>query len=38
MGKIDLGAFQNPYELVNPWALKSSLLNKPHIFPCMDKI
>ena len=32
------GMFQNTYELVNLRALKSSLLNKLHIFLCMGKI
>ena len=32
------GRFKNAYEIVNLGALKSSLLNKLHIFQCMDKI
>ena len=32
------GAFQKQFELVNLGALKSSLVNKLHIFQCMGKI
>ena len=32
------GHFKNVYELINLGALKSSLLNKQHIFQCMGKI
>ena len=33
-----LGCFKNTYELLNPRALKFSLVNKIHIFHCMGKI
>ena len=35
---VTRGSFQNAYELGNLGALKSSLLNKLHIFQCMGKI
>ena len=32
------GRFKNTYELLNPRALKISMLYKNHIFQCMGKI
>ena len=36
--KIPGGRFKNTYELLNPRALKISMLHKNRIFQCMGKI